>query len=289
VIASTRTIGWWDCAAGVAGDMLLGALVDLGVPLAYLQAAVAALPIEPVTLRAEPTNRHAIGATKVDVDAPPSPHHRHWREIRQMLSTADLPPGIVEPALDAFARIARAEAAVHRIDPEDVAFHEVGALDALTDIAGSCAGVHWLREHRGLERLCAGPVALGSGTTRAAHGAIPLPGPAVLGIVAEAGLPVLGGGLPYEACTPTGAALIAALTTEHGPMPPMRVLATGTGAGDRDPREAANLTRLVLGAPIDHSSDDTVAPLRGTADEEPAVPARTNQPPRFPTHEAQRP
>jgi uncharacterized protein (TIGR00299 family) protein len=260
VTDSIRTIGWLDCAAGVAGDMLLGALVDLGVPLPYLQAAVDALPVEAVTLRAEPTSRHAIGAIKVHVDAPPSSHHRHWTDIRQLLSSADLPAAVIEPALDAFARIARAEAAVHRIDPEHVAFHEVGALDALADIVGSCAGVHWLREHRGLDRLSAGPIALGAGATRAAHGAIPLPGPAVLGIVAEAGLPVGGGGLPYEACTPTGAALVAALTTRPGPLPSMRVLATGIGAGDRDPGEAANLTRLVLGIPIDNHHPAGVVP-----------------------------
>jgi uncharacterized protein (TIGR00299 family) protein len=149
-----------------------------------------------------------------------------------------------DTALDAFGRLARAEAAVHRVAPEDVHFHEVGALDAIADVIGTAAGLHALR----LDRLGAGPVTLGSGgTARSGHGVVPVPAPAVLGILAEAGAPVRGGPAPYEMCTPTGAALLAATVTEWGPLPALTPSRVGVGAGGRDPAELPNVLRLVLG------------------------------------------
>lgn len=248
-------IGWLDCGAGASGDMLLGVLVDSGVPLEHLRATVNLLPVEELGLRAEPVTRHALRATKVHVDAPDSHHHRTFRDIRAMVD--GLPDPVREAALDAFGRLARAEGAVHGSDPEDVHFHEVGALDAIADIIGTCAGVAWLREHRGLTRLAASAVALGGGRARGAHGSIPVPGPAVLRLAAEAEVPVTGAGLPYEACTPTGMALLATLVDGgFGGLPPMVVRSVGMGAGGRDPDETANVIRLVLGDP---------RPVRGRA------------------------
>ncbi|GIL31992.1 nickel pincer cofactor biosynthesis protein LarC [Actinocatenispora comari] len=244
-------IGWLDCANGASGDMFLGTLVDAGVPLEHLQAMVSALPVEPIRLTAESTSRHAIAATKVHVEAPESHHHRHWSDVREIVTGAALPAAVRDTALDAFGRLAAAEAEVHGTSPEEVHFHEVGALDAIADIVGTCAGIAWLREHRGLTDLSAGPLALGSGRARGAHGAIPIPGPAVLGIVAAASIPVTGGDLPYEACTPTGAALLATHVARWRSMPPLRVTGTGVGAGGRDPAETANVLRLVLGEPAD--------------------------------------
>jgi uncharacterized protein (TIGR00299 family) protein len=186
----------------------------------------------------------------VHVEAPESHHHRHWSDVREIVTGAALPAAVRDTALDAFARLAAAEAEVHGTSPEDVHFHEVGALDAIADIVGTCAGIAWLREHRGLTDLSAGPLALGSGRARGAHGAIPIPGPAVLGIVAAASIPVTGGDLPYEACTPTGAALLATHVARWRSMPPLRVTGTGVGAGGRDPAETANVLRLVLGEPV---------------------------------------
>ena len=136
---------------------------------------------------------------------------------------------------------------MHRVDAEDVHFHEVGALDAIADVVGVAAGLHAL----GLERLTAGPVTVGSGgTARSGHGVIPVPAPAVLGILAEAGAPVRGGPAPYEMCTPTGAALLAAAVTGWGPLPELVPVRTGVGAGGRDPAELPNVVRLVLGRPV---------------------------------------
>jgi uncharacterized protein (TIGR00299 family) protein len=237
------TIGWLDLSAGASGDMLLGALVDAGVPLEVPGAAVAALPVEPIRLTVEQTTRHGLGATRVHVHAPASDAQRTWSEVRALLADAALPPAVRDGALAVFERLAVAEGRVHRMPAEDVHFHEVGALDALADVVGVVAGF----EHLGLSRLTASPVALGSGSARGAHGVVPIPGPAVLELLA--GIPVHAGAVPAEMCTPTGAALVAARVDEWTTLPPMRVERVGVGAGGRDPEQVPNVVRLVLGSP----------------------------------------
>ena len=237
------TIGWLDLAAGASGDMLLGALVDAGVPLEVPAGAIAALPVEEIRLATEPVTRHGLGATRVHVQAPESPHHRTWPDVREILTEAELAPAVRDGALAVFERLAAAEGRVHRVSPDEVHFHEVGALDALADVVGVIAGF----EHLALTRLAASPVSLGSGSARGAHGVIPVPGPAVLELLA--GIPVVAGAVPAEMCTPTGAALVAHLVREWTTLPPMHVLRVGTGAGGRDPVELPNVVRLVLGTP----------------------------------------
>jgi uncharacterized protein (TIGR00299 family) protein len=237
------TIGWLDLSAGASGDMLLGALVDVGVPLEVLAEAVSALPVERIELVPEPVTRHGLGATRLHVHAPDSSHHRTWPDVRALLAEANLAPAVRDGALAVFERLAVAEGRVHRIAPDAVHFHEVGALDALADVVGVVAGF----EHLGLSRLSASPVALGSGTARSAHGVVPIPGPAVLELLA--GIPVVAGAVPAEMCTPTGAALVAHLVAEWTTLPTMRVERVGTGAGGRDPAELPNVVRLVLGSP----------------------------------------
>jgi pyridinium-3,5-bisthiocarboxylic acid mononucleotide nickel chelatase len=236
------TIGWLDLSAGASGDMLLGALVDAGVPLEVPAAAVAALPVEQIRLVTEQTTRHGLGATRVHVQAPESSHHRTWPDVRAILAEAALAPAVRDGALAVFERLAVAEGRVHRIAPDEVHFHEVGALDALADVVGVVAGF----EHLGLSRLSASPVALGSGSARSAHGVVPIPGPAVLELLA--GIPVHAGAVPAEMCTPTGAALVAELVGEWTTLPAMRVERVGMGAGGRDPEQLPNVVRLVLGA-----------------------------------------
>lgn len=254
-------IGWLDCAAGASGDMLLGALVDAGVPVEVLQDAVNRIGVEPIILRTERVSRHGIGATKVHVEAPHSHHHRGWRDIRQMLSAADLAADVQADALNTFERLARAEGAVHRVEPDDVHFHEVGALDAIADVVGVCAGFRYL----GLESLWCGPVTLGSGMARGEHGLVPVPGPAVLALFADTKAVVHSGSVPFEACTPTGAALLASLVDNWGPLPRAQVREIGYGAGTRDPDSVPNFVRLIIGEPAFSGSeindkDTTVEP-----------------------------
>ncbi len=238
-------IGWLDCAAGISGDMLLGALVDAGVPLALLQGAVDAVGVEPVRLTAQDVTRGGLGACKVDVRVADDATTRGWREVRGLLEQAPLADPVRALALDVFTRLATAEAAVHRVDVEQVHFHEVGALDAIADVVGCAAGV----VHLGLTQLTASTVTVGSGTTRGAHGPLPVPPPAVVALLA--GVPVQAGPVALEMTTPTGAALLAATVTAYGSLPPMSLLRSGSGAGGRDPQEVANVLRLLLGEPLD--------------------------------------
>ena len=240
-------IGWLDCAAGISGDMLLGALVDAGVPLEVLQAAVDAVGVEPAALVRADVVRGGIGACKVDVQVTDDAATRSWRDVRALLEAAALDEPVRVLALDVFARLAAAEAAVHRVHVDDVHFHELGALDAVADVVGGAAGVLRL----GLTELTASTVTLGSGTTRGAHGPLPVPPPAVLALLR--GVPVQAGPVAKEMTTPTGAALLAATVSSYGPLPPMTLSRSGSGAGGRDPQELANVLRLVLGEPLDEA------------------------------------
>jgi uncharacterized protein (TIGR00299 family) protein len=169
---------------------------------------------------------------------------RSWAEVRRVIEGAGLDTAVRDRALDTFARLARAEGAAHGVDPDDVHFHEVGALDAIADIVGVAAASIALE----LDRIVVSTIALGGGRqVRGQHGGIPIPGPAVLHLLREAEAPVVGGTAPYEMTTPTGAALLATLADEFGLMPPLRILQTGVGAGGRDPVEVPNIVRVVIG------------------------------------------
>jgi len=241
------TVAWFQPLAGASGDMLLGALLDAGAPLAVVQAAVDAVGTESIVIEVEPVLRQGIGATKASVRVGASSVVRTWANIRGLLGAADLPEPVRVRALEVFERLAVAEAAVHRTSPEQVHFHEVGALDAVADVVGVCAALHALD----VRRVVSAPVALGSGMVRSAHGLLPVPGPAVVSLLADAGAPVYSGDVPYELCTPTGAALLASAVTAWGPMPPGRVVGSGFGAGSRELEELPNVLRVVLLDPAD--------------------------------------
>ena len=230
------TTVWVDASSGASGDMLLGALVGAGVPPEVIQAAVDAVCPEPVTLRVEPVTRNGFAATRVHVDVADSVHHRTWRDIRALLLSA-----AQDDAVRVFERLALAEGAVHGADPLDVHFHEVGALDAIADVVGVCAGF----AHLGATEVVVSPVAVGSGSVRGAHGVLPVPPPAVAELLR--GTPSYAGPGQGELCTPTGAALLTTLATSYGPQPPMTTDTVGVGAGGRDPDTHANVLRLLVG------------------------------------------
>ena len=223
--------------------MLLGALLDAGAPLEAVQQAVDAVGVEPILITAEQTDRHGIAATHAKVKTVHSHVHRTWDDVRDLLDRADLPGPVHARAQDVFARLAHAEARAHRCLPEEVHFHEVGALDAIADVVGTCTALYEL----GIEDATCSPVALGNGSVRAAHGTLPVPAPAVLELVRAAAAPVYAGAAPYEMCTPTGAALLTSVCAQWGAMPALRVTADGTGAGSRRVEEVPNILRVVLG------------------------------------------
>ncbi|GAA2140624.1 nickel pincer cofactor biosynthesis protein LarC [Nocardioides koreensis] len=241
---------WIDASSGASGDMLLGALVGAGVPVEVLQAAVDAIAPEPVALRVEQVTRNGFAATRCHVEIADSVEHRTWRDVRALLTAADLDPTVRDLAVRTFERLAVAEGAVHGHDPDEVHFHEVGALDAIADVVGACAGFAWLwsRQARSTERsVVVSPVAVGAGSVRGAHGTLPVPPPAVAellrGVPSYAGPP---GAPAMELCTPTGAALLTTLATGWGPQPAMTTDAIGVGAGGRDPEGHANVLRLLV-------------------------------------------
>jgi uncharacterized protein (TIGR00299 family) protein len=246
-------IGWVDASSGASGDMLLGALVAAGVPLSVLGDAVAAVAPEHVALAPEAVTRNGFAATRCHVEAADSVTHRTWKDVAGLLAAADLDEPVRERAHTTFERLATAEAAVHGTSPDDVHFHEVGALDAIADVVGVCAGL----VHLGLERLVVSPVAVGSGRITGAHGTMPVPPPAVAELLR--GAPSYAGDVAMELCTPTGAALLTTHATSYGPQPPMTVTTIGVGAGGRDPQGHANVLRLFVGEEVSTSS--TTGPL----------------------------
>jgi len=240
--------GWLDASSGVSGDMLLGALLGVGVPLEVVQAAVDAVSPEPVTLGVEHVTRNGFAAIRCHVRVADSVTARTWADVRVLLEGAALPPSVAQRALAAFGRLADAEAAVHGTTAEEVHFHEVGALDAIADVVGVAAGF----AHLGLDRLVCSPVAVGGGTVRIAHGPVGVPVPAVVELLR--GVPSYGGPVDLELTTPTGAALIVTLADEFGPQPPLAVDDVGVGAGGRDLEGHANVLRLLVGSAAETSA-----------------------------------
>ena len=249
-------IGWVDASSGASGDMLLGALVGAGVPLEVLAEAVDVVAPEHVGLTVEQVTRNGFAATRVHVEVADSSTRRTWSNVATVLGGADLPDAVRSRAHATFEILAAAEATVHATSPELVHFHEVGALDAIADVVGVCAGL----EHLGLEKLVVSPVAVGSGRVHGAHGELPVPPPAVAELLR--GVPSYAGPGDGELCTPTGAALLTANAVGFGAQPAMSVQSVGVGAGRRDPATHANAVRLFVGeATAPGPSHDPESPL----------------------------
>ena len=230
-----------DPFCGASGDMLLGALVDAGVPIAQLQQSIDALGLDDLRLRAGAVSKRGIAATKVDVDAPEQHVHRHLRDIEQILAASALTESVKGRAVEVFRTLAQAEARVHGIAVNDVHFHEVGALDAIADVVGVVAGLQAL----GVSTLSCRALPVSHGTVWCEHGILPVPAPAVLRLME--GLPTEPLDVEGETLTPTAAALLRTLVTEWGDAPAMRIHSQGYGAGSKEfPR--ANVVRLVVGA-----------------------------------------
>jgi len=230
-----------DCGAGVAGDMLLAALLELGADLADVEAAVRSLGLPELRLKTEEVRRHAFRATRLSVEHPPESKHRHLSDITEMIDGSDLTTRQKEMALAVFTRLAQAEARVHGHVIEKVHFHEVGAVDSIADVVGSCVALDLL----GVQRIVCSPIPTGSGIIDIAHGKVSVPAPATAELLA--GIPLAESPGEGELTTPTGAALVSTLVQEFGAAPAMTVQRIGYGAGSRDPDSHANILRALLG------------------------------------------
>jgi uncharacterized protein (TIGR00299 family) protein len=224
--------------------MLLGALSELGA-LSDLPALLASLHDLDVACAAVPTSRQGVQATGFRVTAAPNQPSRRLAEVLQIVDRAAVPETVRERAARVFRRLAEVEAGIHGATPDDVHFHEVGAVDSIVDVLGACLGLQTL----GLDQLVVAPIALGGGTARTEHGMLPVPTPAALGLLAGSALIGHGGPSDVELATPTGIALLTEWATSSGPMPAITVGAVGVGAGGRDLPGRANVVRLVVGEP----------------------------------------
>jgi pyridinium-3,5-bisthiocarboxylic acid mononucleotide nickel chelatase len=234
-------VAYLDCVGGLAGDMLLAALLDAGAELERLRAVPRALGLSGVAVEAERVERQGIGALHVSIEVSDDHAHRNYREIRRIVEQAELPVAARTRSLEAFARLAEVEGGIHGIPPEDVHFHELGSLDTLVDLCGTFV----LLDDLGVERVTSSPLPYARGLTKAAHGVLPLPAPATLGLLAGARL--VGVETQAELVTPTGAAIAAVLVDEWGTLPPLTLERVGYGAGTADLADRPNVVRLVLG------------------------------------------
>lgn len=232
---------YFDCFSGISGDMTLGALIDLGVPLPWLKESIARLPLSGFEIAVSDVAYNGIRAKRVDVLAEGQHHHRHYSDIRALIENSPLPEPARRMALAVFKRLAEAEAGVHGCRPEEVHFHEVGAVDAIVDVVGTALGFH----HLGITEAVSAPVPTGRGFVNCQHGRLPVPAPATA--VLLQGVPTAGTDIGYELTTPTGAAILTTVAASFGPQPAMTVSGIGYGAGQRKLDPGPNLLRIMIG------------------------------------------
>ena len=253
-------ICYLDAFSGISGDMTVGALIDAGADRGELVRALESLGTG-AAFRIEKTKRRGIAAAKFNVSGGDAKGHRHLADILGLIAKSQLGARAKQNAAAVFERLGAAEAKVHDIPIAQVHFHEVGAVDSICDIVGACAAFDLL----GVETIYSSPLNVGSGTVETEHGVLPVPAPATAELLA--GKPVYARGPSLELTTPTGAAIAATLAAEFGPMPSMRISATGYGAGDKDFTEHANVLRVLVGEASGAVEATTVSVLEANIDD----------------------
>lgn len=255
-------LAYLDCASGIAGDMLLGALVDAGVDLAAIQAGIDSLGLTGVKLVREEVQRCGYRATKIDVQHEPEHAHRHLHHITDMIDrAAAITPAQKELAKRIFTRLGEAEAKVHGTTLRKVHFHEVGAVDSIADIVGGAIGLNLL----GVDRIVSSPLALGSGYITIAHGRVSVPAPATAELLVN--IPTCSSPVEAELTTPTGAAIVSTIADEYGFLPPMTIQSIGYGAGTKNFSEQPNLVRLIVGETSEKFLSDHIVVLETNLDD----------------------
>jgi uncharacterized protein (TIGR00299 family) protein len=256
------TLAYFDCFSGISGDMTLGALVDAGITIDVLRTELAKLNLPGYELTSEKTKRSGIGATRVHVIIDQKDQKsRHLSDIVSIIKASSLSLTVKEKSSRIFTRLADAEAKVHGVTPDMIHFHEVGAVDAIVDIVGSVIGL----EHLGISRIMSSAINVGSGTIQSSHGALPVPAPATVELLA--GVPIYQTGAQSELATPTGAVIISTLGTSFGPIPPMKIERVAYGAGDKEFPGLPNVLRLIIGQPVEGYEEDTSVVIETNIDD----------------------
>ncbi len=257
-------LAYFDCFSGISGDMTLGALVDAGCSADLLRGELKSLQVPGWTLTTEKVWKNGMAATHVRVQTEDQQKHRSLSTILEILQNSRLAPPVQERASRIFQKLGEAEAYVHDAPLEKVHFHEVGAVDAIVDIVGSCIGFHAL----GIERFACSPLNVGGGTAKMAHGVLPVPAPATARLLQ--GAPTFSNGVQHELVTPTGAAIVTTLCDSFGPQPPMTVSAIGYGAGTTDLEGQPNVVRVMIGESANKTSsanDEEISIIEANLDD----------------------
>jgi uncharacterized protein (TIGR00299 family) protein len=247
-------LAYFDCFSGISGDMTLGALIDLGVPVDWLQESIRNIPLKDFDLSVTVVSKNGIGAKRVEVKIADSSITRNYSQIIALISNSHLSATVKEKSIAIFEEIAGAEAQIHGCTKEKVHFHELGGVDSIVDIVGTAICFEYL----GITEISASRIPMGSGFVNCRHGIIPLPAPATVSILK--GVPVYGLDVNHELVTPTGAAIVKALAVSFGNIPDMIIEKTGYGAGKNDSGYIPNLLRIVMGRSLcgSHRGEDIV-------------------------------
>jgi pyridinium-3,5-bisthiocarboxylic acid mononucleotide nickel chelatase len=253
-------ICYFDAFSGISGDMSVGALCDAGAPWEQLQAALNSLQLN-ASFRLEKVKRKGIAASKFYVEGGEQKAHRHLPHIEKIIGAADLTERAKANALLVFRKLGEAEAKSHNVPMEKVHFHEVGAVDSISDIVGACVALDLL----GITHVYASRINVGSGTVNTQHGVLPVPAPATTELLR--GMPVYAAGPAVELTTPTGAALLRAMAQGFGAMPPLKILGQGFGAGDKEFPDRANVLRVVIGEASGATESTTVTMIEANIDD----------------------
>ena len=255
-------IAYLDCFSGVSGDMFVGSLLDAGLPFEELKKALSGLNLEGYTIAATKEGRNNIFGTRFHVSLKEKHQKaRHLKDIKEIITSGDIPLAVVEKCISIFEKLATIEGKIHHISPDEIHFHEVGAVDSIIDIVGSVVGMHLL----GIEKLFVSRMPVGKGIITSAHGKIPLPSPATIALLE--GVPIYDSGQEVEMITPTGAALVTSLCSSFGPMPSMITERVGYGVGSRTLAEKPNLLRILIGNEVDKQRSETVVVLESNLDD----------------------
>ena len=261
IVKSLRA-AYFDCYSGISGDMILGALVDLGVDPGKIRKALKTLDLKGYKLKTSRVQRGLIAGTKVQVSLTKSSHHpaRKYSDIKKLIADSDLSSTAKKNSLEIFKRIAQVEAAIHDTTMEKIHFHEIGAVDSIVDIVGGVVAIESLK----LDKIYASPLNVGEGFVQCAHGCLPVPAPATLKLLQ--GIPVFSNGIKKELTTPTGAAMIGFYADKFGSLPAMKIVGDGYGAGDHIIAEMPNMLRVVLGE-ISAESDEELVLIETNIDD----------------------
>jgi len=246
-----------DCFSGISGDMTVGALLDLGVPLEWLHEQLSEMDLDGYSLTEQPVSFHGIQARHFQVNVQDDQTHRHYGDIKSLIDKSRLPARVQQTSLAIFDQVADAESSIHGLKISKVHFHEVGAIDSIVDIVGTALCLDYLD----IETVISSKIPLGKGFVTCQHGTLPIPAPATVEILK--GIPVYGSGISQEMVTPTGAAIIKTLARDFGNLPPMTIDKIGYGAGSRNLKDHPNLLRVFVGEMNDLTHKDPRNALLG--------------------------